>query len=736
MSTSATGSVVDKESGNAIKGLTARLEDTTQVHELVLATGTTNGSGAFSLTYSAYPAVNNSAPGNQPRGLRLSIQLGQLVLYQLDQPDNPDQDAIVFDKIVLPRGEAESHLATLGSGTASRMTTGNALRWLADNVDAWSQTARVIKGAATLDVMQLEIDVNAFNSDGPLTETPRIVLDFTTPDDPSANLSQTDDRVERVLLDAAWKRDVDVRIQLPTMSIDKNLGAILVGIGAVILITATVLFLLLIVLWAFVVLFVSFAILFASLGAPSYFKSFYRKKLKEIAIEQWFQDAQASNESPKQVAVHELVHRSLNITHAKMVIDRGNEAILLGSPFEQVYYDSPQHLIDEPRRGTSESAGKGPIHDVSVGLRGPAVGKLQEIFDSHWNIADPGDLLPVAPLPALPAVTTALPEEFLTTVQIAFTLDRMFTASPQDGEKGIQEAYLRAIYFAERFIYIENQYFHNPRVVQALIDALAAKPKLVVILLLNVSPDMPYYLRWQRSAIQRIRDSLASTTDPDAAGKRLGVFSSWSYADAAVGKTKPRLAENYLHTKTAIIDNVWATVGSANLDGASQDSEDYFRSVIDGDVRHTEANVVVYEDSTVQTSAVDALRRRLWSEHLGFVQTGNINPGDPLLTDKPDDANSPGTGTNWLEVWKTKAAARLVALGGTSPDAKAIHILEWPSATSKQWPWQALLKAFSNHYANKDYLDHLFSQGGNPNHLDTSNFDLTGTVDVPFKYGG
>ena len=73
-----------------------------------------------------------------------------------------------------------------------------------------------------------------------------------------------------------------------------------------------------------------------------------------------------------------------------MVIDRNTEAVLLGSPFKQVYFDS-QHALDEPRRGSD--AGKGPIHDVSVAVRGGAVGHLQEVFNSHWNIAEPSDKL-------------------------------------------------------------------------------------------------------------------------------------------------------------------------------------------------------------------------------------------------------------------------------------------------------------------------------------------------------
>jgi phosphatidylserine/phosphatidylglycerophosphate/cardiolipin synthase-like enzyme len=460
-----------------------------------------------------------------------------------------------------------------------------------------------------------------------------------------------------------------------------------------------------------------------------------------IATEKWFSDADAADTTAKQVKIRELAHRSLTITHAKAVIAGGQEAVLLGSPFDQVYYDSQSHLVDEARRGGVQS--KGPIHDVSVGLRGPAVGDLQELFNSHWNIADPSDLRDMPPKLKVPAAvvgsTDLASDEFVTTVQMVLTKDRKFTQAPQDGEKGVQEAYLRAIYFARQFIYIENQYFYNRPVVQGIIDALKANKKLVLILLLNPSPDMPYYLRWQNTALQSIIDALTDKKDKAAVGRQLGVFSSWSYADAAPGKTLPRLSENYLHTKSAIIDNNWATVGSANLDGASMDAEDYLKSVMDGEARHTEANVVVSEDGTEQHSAVDALRRSLWGEHLGFFKADTVQP-DKIVVDTANsqlDGSSTTPGSIWLNLWNTRAKARLAALAGNTDDAKAIQILPWPVTNVKLSAWHDLtssIRGAKDHYAREIYLDHLFSEnGGNPP-LKRSQFDLSAPQGAPFKY--
>lgn len=359
----------------------------------------------------------------------------------------------------------------------------------------------------------------------------------------------------------------------------------------------------------------------------------------ERDLEQWFKNATGGFSSlggRNLVRVRQLQMRSFFVTHAKIMIDRmpvagdatksvGKQALIVGSPFQQAYYNSARHDIDEPRRGGD--ANKGPIHEVSVGVRGPAVGHLQEMFNLHWNLTGSDDQLPTAQsdLTFPDPIVAPDKDEFITSLQVVRTLDQMFTGDNTDGEKGVLEAYLRAIHFAKRFIYIENQYFKCDKIVQGLIDALAENQDLVVILLLNVNPDEPLVPKWQRQSIERISNSLK-----DAASKRFGVFSAWSHAASDAKHPKPRLIDNYLHTKTAIIDNNWATTGSANLDDASQDFVDFARPALAGEPRNSETNIVVFEDDTIHISAVDALRRRLWSEHLGIA-----DPTSDELKDSP-----------------------------------------------------------------------------------------------------
>jgi phosphatidylserine/phosphatidylglycerophosphate/cardiolipin synthase-like enzyme len=350
-------------------------------------------------------------------------------------------------------------------------------------------------------------------------------------------------------------------------------------------------------------------------------------------------------------------------------------------------------------------------------VRGGPVGHLQQLFNNHWNIAEPSDnLFDPPPIPGAPGPLKT--GEFQCDVQIARTLDPMFTPGT-GGEKGILETYLRAIHFATRLIYIENQYFNNDAITEALIEAAGRGVK--VILLLNPAPDMPLYLGWQQDAVRRIADSLKrKSVNPD---DRLGVFSTWTHASSAsTGQSKPTLIDNYLHTKTALIDNIWATVGAANLDGASLDFLQYARPLLEGEVRNTEANVVVFEGPGTLISAVDALRRRLWSEHLGFATASA-----PELADAPNK--------DWLAFWRQRATAKKDGLMNNLDAVSPIRILEFPKSPFEESV--ALRQRHKNHATAKAYLQRLFSPDEQPSDVLASQFNVLGESGPPsfeFQY--
>lgn len=255
-------------------------------------------------------------------------------------------------------------------------------------------------------------------------------------------------------------------------------------------------------------------------------------------------------------------NKGLALLHAKAIIQDGEKAIVMGSPLKQGYFsDARHHLLDARHKGSL-------MHDVSIEVTGPAVFEISDTFTAVWKATGkPLDTVTTS-------VITEREGENVAAVQVLRTLPGG-TFKPEDagnvdlphGETGILEAYQRAIALAERYIYLENQYFTSPDIVKALINRMEddSKPKLQIILVLNFRPDLPGYPDQQIQIINRLKVAAESN------GHQLGVYTLWSRfeKDDGAGGKAFEIMPIYVHSKVAIIDDTWATVGSANLDGTS-----------------------------------------------------------------------------------------------------------------------------------------------------------------------
>ncbi|MFE5207222.1 glycoside hydrolase domain-containing protein [Streptomyces sp. NPDC056600] len=359
--------------------------------------------------------------------------------------------------------------------------------------------------------------------------------------------------------------------------------------------------------------------------------------------------------------------------HTKFVVIDNKVAYLIGSPFISDYYDGTGHLIGDPRHGDIRScvdsrAVKVPTHDVSLRVRGPAIGHLNETFALHWNQADP-DATPVEPEPAPPAAGTA-------SLQVVRSLagNARYTQFPR-GEKTVLESYLRAIETADRYIYLENQYFTNDVVAEALVRRVKAAPDLSVIVLTNNKVDIPGYDVLHPQHVSGVLDGLTP-----AQRKRVGFFTPWSHEAGATAQSPTQICRNYIHSKVAIIDDQWITVGSANLDGASLDHSQSpfthpFLTVLfglrpKGDLhqnRETEVNFSLFDQAAGGPASVLAadVRRRLWAEHLGYA-----SPAHAALQSPPSGG--------WVKLWRTRAEAKLAGLRANPVTLHEARVLAYP----------------------------------------------------------
>jgi phosphatidylserine/phosphatidylglycerophosphate/cardiolipin synthase-like enzyme len=250
---------------------------------------------------------------------------------------------------------------------------------------------------------------------------------------------------------------------------------------------------------------------------------------------------------------------STQLLHIKLAVIDGTSAFVIGSTVNQTYFTDTRHRIRDPRHNDRREL----VHDMSVRVRGPAVRDVDDTFTTIWNVG------PTAPF--VDSIGAPLPVTTGGSVQMLRTLPgEVFAKDPPDpndpahvpfGETGVLEAYQRAIMKAEQYIYIEDQYLVSQDIADAIAIRMKEKPDLEVILVLNVKPDIPGYHRKQAALLKQLRDAL-----PPNRQDRLGIFTIWSTDDT---QTKFEIAHIYVHAKVAVIDDKWATVGTANLDGAS-----------------------------------------------------------------------------------------------------------------------------------------------------------------------
>src|SRR5262249_11056598 len=205
---------------------------------------------------------------------------------------------------------------------------------------------------------------------------------------------------------------------------------------------------------------------------------------------------------------------------------------------------------------------------------------------------------------------------------------------------------------ANNYSYHRNQYLKDSVSTNALVEVLKKNSNLELILVVPIKPDVIFYPRRQAWRIEQLR----------AAGKdRVGVFTRWTYQPT---NGRPWVAPVYIHAKGAVVDDSWATVGSANLDGLSLDYNLLLSPLRFGEATPSDLNTTGLPPPTgAGAPFAELMRRRLFAEHLGLVDAnGDPNPDDDALNNGPE--------YKWLtKLWRPTAEQALKHLQTAKPEA-------------------------------------------------------------------
>jgi len=217
-------------------------------------------------------------------------------------------------------------------------------------------------------------------------------------------------------------------------------------------------------------------------------------------------------------------------------------------------------------------------HDSCSRFEGPVVADVGRHFAMRWNaVAD--SPVPEPPEPA--------PLDDGLDVQLVRTVPERLYDPARAGEWTILESYLRALRAAERFVYLESQFLWSPEVSFVLADKLRNPPSddFRVVVLLPAHPN-------NGEDDSRGQVGLLINADKESGDETKRFLACTLYQPGPGG------GPVYVHSKAAVIDDAWLTIGSANLNEHSLFND-------------TEVNVVVRDEGLARET-----RLRLWSEHL------------------------------------------------------------------------------------------------------------------------
>ncbi|GAA1766465.1 phospholipase D-like domain-containing protein [Nonomuraea bangladeshensis] len=205
-----------------------------------------------------------------------------------------------------------------------------------------------------------------------------------------------------------------------------------------------------------------------------------------------------------------------------------------------------------------------PWHDVQVAIHGPAVAEVETVFCERWEDPAPETRDPLRRLrdhvgrlddaPPLPKPGPPPPPAGRHAVQLLRTYPARHDRYPfaPDGERSIARAYRKVLARARSIVYLEDQYLWSTDVIEPFAEALEREQDLRMIVVVPRHPDQDGLLAGPASLIGRA-DALARLRA--AGGDRVAVYDLENHQGTPI----------YVHAKVCVVDDVWATIGSDNV---------------------------------------------------------------------------------------------------------------------------------------------------------------------------
>lgn len=302
--------------------------------------------------------------------------------------------------------------------------------------------------------------------------------------------------------------------------------------------------------------------------------------------------------------------------HQKTIIIDQEIAFISGMNAKELDWDSTEHMVIDLRRAKFDRKQKdriqiaekkdykslhSPRHDYMVYAEGEVVFDIASNFQERWNYCIEKKIALTAATKISINKKKDAKSAYNAQIIRTFPLDSEIRHKLK--EDGILQSYIKAISNAEKYIYIENQYFRSSEIANAIVEAKAKSKNLKVIV---VTP--PDYSNYDFNApLNGSTISSYWTTESfniiQKADKDFVLF----YLQSSLIKNNMRIFVPIdLHAKLMIVDDEWYTIGSCNIHDRGLKS--------DG-----ELNI------SVQDNSAKELRKKIFTTHLKIECPDNIN---------------------------------------------------------------------------------------------------------------
>ncbi|XP_065868440.1 phospholipase D alpha 4 [Euphorbia lathyris] len=348
-----------------------------------------------------------------------------------------------------------------------------------------------------------------------------------------------------------------------------------------------------------------------------------------------------------------------------------------------------------------------PWHDTHACILGDAAWDILTNFEQRWTkLCDP---FPISNLMTKPSYPLNIPSERNWKVQVFRSIDHVSTQLGKNMrvETSIHQAYVEAIRRAERFIYIENQYFIGGcdlwdedknsgcrnlipiEIALKIVSKIKAKERFSVYILIPMWPEgvpesevVEDILHWSRKTMGMMykmigraleesgydvdwhpRDYLNFYCLANREKKSVGEFVAPHLPHPSTQYWYAQMHRRfmvYVHSKLMIVDDAYIIIGSANVNQRSMDGK-----------RDTEIAIGCYQpqpqdhdhQNKYSTNDIQAYRMSLWYEHTGLADEIFLNPQSLECVHKIYSLGE--------KMWKIYSGEKVV-------DMEGVHLVNYP----------------------------------------------------------